>query len=66
VFIGSYRVKTTSERTSPDYTLREFFVTKEGEKEEGRKIFHFHFQVSPEETLVGLHEKGFPFIWLQG
>ena len=41
---GKFTVNTTMETTLKDYTLREFVVSKEGEKEE-RKIVHFHFQV---------------------
>ena len=41
---GKFTVKNVSEKSSQDYTLREFLVSKEGEKDE-RKIYHFHFQV---------------------
>jgi hypothetical protein len=41
---GKFTIEKLTEKSSQDYTLREFLVTKEGCSEE-RKIYHFHFQV---------------------
>jgi tyrosine-protein phosphatase non-receptor type 11 len=41
---GPVKVKSLSESSNTDYTLREFVVSKEGSTDE-RKVFHFHFQV---------------------
>jgi len=41
---GKFTVRTLSETSSQDYTLREFSVKKEGSHEE-RNIFHFQFLV---------------------
>ncbi|GAB6023095.1 protein tyrosine phosphatase, non-receptor type 11 [Chamberlinius hualienensis] len=47
---GKVTVKNITESSSADYTLREFAVTKEGEKDE-RKVYHFHFQVWPDHGV---------------
>lgn len=51
---GKFHLRNVSETSNQDYTLREFMVSKEapgGGKSEERKIFHFHFQVSPEPPV---------------
>lgn len=48
---GKFTVKTVAETTLKDYTLREFLVTKEGEKDQ-RKMVHFHFHAWPDHGVV--------------
>jgi len=40
---GVFRVLCTSQQSSKDYTLREFSVSREGEQDQARTVFHFHF-----------------------
>ena len=43
---GPFTIKNISEEPSHGYVLREFVVSK-GHQGPERKIYHFHFQVSP-------------------
>jgi hypothetical protein len=52
---GKFRVHSCTEKSSQDYTLREFTLKKEGnpDKDE-RRIFHYHFQASLCVMLISL------------
>ena len=54
---GVFRVLCTSQQSSKDYTLREFSVSREGEQNQDRTVFHFHFLGWPgkgDTTAFGL------------
>ncbi len=47
---GKISIQTTSETSNQDYTLREFLVRKEGDRDE-RRVLHFHFQAWPDHGV---------------
>lgn len=53
---GKLKVKNLDESSTAHYTLREFVATKEGCAEE-RKVFHYHFQVSTNQTPTSKRSK---------
>lgn len=49
--IKKYTIFNESERSTPDYTLRTFLVTKKDEPGVKRTIYHFHFTAWPDHGV---------------
>ncbi|XP_035696618.1 tyrosine-protein phosphatase non-receptor type 11-like [Branchiostoma floridae] len=50
---GTLLIRHLSETNFPDYTLRELEVTKEGENNPPRTIYHYHFKAWPDHGVPG-------------